>query len=73
PDDVTYEYVDGTVEVVEVLDCGVRIYLRVGEPVVRAVNRVEPLTPRPAQPPGRAPLRAADLDPGGPPPAQSVS
>ncbi|MCU1656143.1 MAG: Alpha,alpha-trehalose phosphorylase [Pseudonocardiales bacterium] len=73
PDEVTYEYVDGPVEVVEVLDCGDRIYLRVGEPVVRAVRRVEPLTPRPAQPPGRAPLRAADLDPGEPPPDQSVS
>ena len=67
-DDVTFEAAfegehppaDG----ITVVHAGEEIVLHDREPVTVAMSYVEPLTERPAQPPGRAPIRADSLDAG---------
>ncbi len=59
--EVTYELYDGGREV-EIFDCGERITLKTGSPVVRPIQPVTAITPRPSQPPGRTPIVASDLD-----------
>jgi hypothetical protein len=60
-DQVTYELADGAERQIELLHCGEPFSLRSGEPAVRPVEQVKPLTPRPTQPAGREPLSAANL------------
>jgi len=60
-DQVTYELADGAERQIELLHCGEPFMLRSGEPAVRPVEQVKPLTPRPTQPAGREPLSAAEL------------
>jgi alpha,alpha-trehalose phosphorylase len=67
-DAVTYELVDGEVDELQVVDCGDTLTLRPGQPVRRDLCNVEPLTERPSQPAGRAPLATGELDGDEPPP-----
>jgi len=61
PDAVTYELIDGSREPIRVFDADTALELEPGVPVTRPVQRVEPLTPRPRQPDGRAPVPADEL------------
>jgi alpha,alpha-trehalose phosphorylase len=61
PDTVRYELADDAPDGVELLHCGAPVRLSPGGSEQRAVQLVRPLTDRPRQPPGREPLRAADL------------
>jgi hypothetical protein len=61
PDGVTYELIDDVREPVRVWDVGTALELEPGVPVTRPLRPVEPLTPRPRQPDGRAPLPAEEL------------
>ena len=44
------------------MHCGETLRLVAGEPVVRKAYHVEPLTPRPTQPAGRAPITVNGSD-----------
>jgi alpha,alpha-trehalose phosphorylase len=57
----TYELADGADCCVELLHCSEPFTLRTGEPVVLPVHQIKPLTPRPTQPAGRAPLNYEDM------------
>jgi alpha,alpha-trehalose phosphorylase len=61
-DKVDYELMAAPDGEVTLLDCGEPIQLRGGAPVTRDVQIVTPVTPRPSQPAGRAPLDAAELE-----------
>jgi hypothetical protein len=61
PSEVTYEVVDDVREAVRVWDVDTALELEPGVPVTRPLHPVEPLTPRPRQPEGRAPLPAKEL------------
>jgi alpha,alpha-trehalose phosphorylase len=61
-DKVDYELMAAPDGELTLLDCGEPIQLRVGAPVTRDVQIVTPVTPRPSQPAGRAPLDAAELE-----------
>jgi alpha,alpha-trehalose phosphorylase len=54
--EVTYTatHVDG--DAVEIVHCGETLQLEADQPVVRKAYHVDPLTPRPKQPAGRAPI-----------------
>ncbi|MGH8859666.1 MAG: glycoside hydrolase family 65 protein [Jatrophihabitantaceae bacterium] len=62
PDGVTYTAAELPGESIEVLHAEETLVLRAGEPVTRPLVAVEPLTPRPTQPSGRAPICLGDLD-----------
>ncbi len=61
-DEVTYELADGPDAGVEIFDCGEAVLLTKGNPVIRPVQRVVPLTPRPSQPAGRTPISMRELE-----------
>lgn len=61
-DEAEFLLVSGPDDGIEILHAGAPVRLECGLPVRRAVHRVTPLTPRPAQPAGRTPISAADLD-----------
>ena len=59
-DEVTYELVDGDPDV-EFTEGGELVRLTAGKPVTRPLQQVDPLTPRPEQPPGRKPISSEDM------------
>jgi alpha,alpha-trehalose phosphorylase len=62
--EVTYEVADGADDderQIELVHCGEPFTLRCGESAVRPVEHIKPVTSRPSQPPGRAPLDIASL------------
>jgi alpha,alpha-trehalose phosphorylase len=62
-DTVRYELIDGhDTSELELLHCGEPVRLVPDSSQTRPVVLVEPLTPRPTQPPGREPVRIADLN-----------
>ena len=70
-DNVVYELLGDDVDELEFIECSERVVVRRGEPLKRKMRLVDPLTDRPAQPPGRAPMAATDLlSSGGPPDAR---
>ena len=58
---VVYELMGDDVDEIDLLDCGEPIVVRRGQPLTRPFCPVDPLTERPQQPQGRAPLPAANL------------
>jgi alpha,alpha-trehalose phosphorylase len=61
PHEVTYELIDEEHSPVRVWDVDTALELEPGVPVTRPLHPVKPLTARPKQPDGRAPLPAAEL------------
>jgi alpha,alpha-trehalose phosphorylase len=55
--EATYLVRDGVDDVIELTHHGEPLVIRPGQPVTRAIPPPAVLTPRPEQPPGRAPLR----------------
>ncbi len=62
PDEVTYEVTHAPEEGIEIRHGETVLTLREGHPETVPVERVEPVTERPRQPAGRAPIRADSLD-----------
>jgi alpha,alpha-trehalose phosphorylase len=61
-EEVTYTATQVSDEGVEVMHGEETLLLKADEPVIRPMIRVEPMTPRPSQPAGRAPLGGASAD-----------
>ncbi len=62
PGEVTYSVAEGPDDGIEVVHGDEALLIRDETPVTRPVRLVEPITARPKQPFGRAPLRADSLD-----------
>jgi alpha,alpha-trehalose phosphorylase len=62
PEQTTYRVADGPEEGVQIWHDDEALRLTDGERTSRPTLRIEPLTPRPTQPVGRAPLKAETLD-----------
>ena len=60
-DHVEYELAGDAADAIEILDAGEPVRLDPGAVVTRPVQYVQPLTPRPSQPPGCAPTRADEF------------
>ena len=60
--EVTYELVAGPDEGLEIIDNGDPLLLLRDKPVSRPIKLVEPMTPRPVQPAGRAPISMTELE-----------
>jgi len=63
-DEVVYTAIEAGDDGVEIRHGDETLHLDPGTPVTRAVKRVDPMTPRPTQPVGRAPLDSRTLDQG---------
>jgi alpha,alpha-trehalose phosphorylase len=61
-DETEFLLVTGPAEGIEIDHAGQPVRLRCGRPERRPVHRITPLTPRPAQPAGRAPISSAELE-----------
>jgi alpha,alpha-trehalose phosphorylase len=61
-DEVTYSVTQAPDEGIEIWDVDEALLLKPDQPVSRPLRRVEPSTPRPTQPVGREPIKAAELD-----------
>ncbi len=62
PDEVTYSVTQAPDEGIEIWDCDEALLLKEDAPMTRPVQRIEPTTPRPSQPPGREPIKADELE-----------
>jgi alpha,alpha-trehalose phosphorylase len=60
PDEATYTIEDGAHAEIELTHEGTAFTIRTGEPVTMPIKLVEPMTPRPTQPIGRAPRVASE-------------
>jgi alpha,alpha-trehalose phosphorylase len=59
--EVTYSVAEDAPGAIEIVHCGASLHVRPGTSERRRVKPVTPLTKRPEQPPGRAPISAAEL------------
>jgi alpha,alpha-trehalose phosphorylase len=71
-DNVVYELLGDDVKELAFYDGPDKVVVRRGKRLKRKLALVEPITDRPEQPPGRAPMPATDLVDSGPPPDDRV-
>jgi trehalose/maltose hydrolase-like predicted phosphorylase len=60
-DEVTYSVGDDAPGAIEIVHSGASLHVRPGTSERRRVKPITPLTKRPEQPPGRAPISVAEL------------